>query len=162
MTTDFTGEYDAGWINHQMRQYQKNRTNLQAIKEKKRQEKAEIDAYYRNKTEQLKNQQEIIREDMARYLMQYGMTSVTTSMGNAHVTTQGDKLNWEDLNASERRAVGSQLPDELVTREPKKGDVMKAVVIQHDGTVVLKETGEIITGLTGKQGGTKTIVFEKG
>lgn len=160
--TDFTGEYDAGWINHQMREFQKNKKNLEAIKEKKRQEKEEIDNFYRHETDQLEQEQDLIKQDMARYLNQYGMTSVTTSMGNAHVTTQGDKLNWEDLNSSERRAVGSQLPDELVTREPKKGDVMKAVVIQHDGTVVLKETGEIITGLTGKQGGAKTIVFKKG
>lgn len=160
--TDFTGEYDAGWVNHQMREYQKNRANLEAIKSKKRQEKAEIDNYYQHQAQEIQQKQELIKQDMARYLNQYGMTSVTTSMGNAHVTTQGDKLNWEDLNASERRAVGSQLPDELVTREPKKGDVMKAVVIQHDGTVVLKETGEIITGLTGKQGGIKTIVFKKG
>lgn len=159
---DFTGEYDAGWVNHQMREYQKNKANLEALKEKKRQEKDEIDNFYRHETDQLEQEQDLIRQDMARYLNQYGMTSVTTSMGNAHLTTQGDKLNWEDLNASERRAVGSQLPDELVTREPKKGDVMKAVVIQHDGTVVLKETGEIITGLTGKQGGAKTIVFKKG
>lgn len=160
--TDFTGEYDAGWINHQMREFQKNKENLEAIKEKKRQEKEEIDNFYRHETDQLEQEQDLIKQDMARYLNQYGMTSVTTSMGNAHLTTQGDKLNWQDLSAQDKRDVAKQLPDDLVNRTPKQGAVMKAVVIQPNGTVVMKDTGEIIKGLTGTQGGTKTIVFKKG
>ena len=160
--TDFTGEYDAGWVNHQMREYRKNKANLEAIQEKKRQEKAEIDNYYQHQAREIQEEQELIKQGMARYLNQFGMTSVSTSMGNAHLVRQGDKLNWNDLNASERRAVGNQLPDNLVTREPKKGDVMNAVAIQQDGTVVLKETGEILKGITGKLGGTKTVVFKKG
>ena len=160
--TDFTGEYDAGWINHQMREFQKNKKNLEAIKEKKRQEKEEIDNFYRHETDQLEQEQDLIKQDMARYLNQYGMTSVTTSMGNAHLTTQGDKLNWQDLSAQDKRDVAQQLHDDLVNRMPKQGAVMKAVVIQSNGTVVMKDTGEIIKGLTGTQGGTKTIVFKKG
>nr|DAX90335.1 MAG TPA: hypothetical protein [Caudoviricetes sp.] len=159
---DFTGEYDAGWINHQMREFQKNKKNLEAIKEKKRQEKLEIDNYYKRETDGIEQEQELIKQDMARYLNQYGMISVSTSMGNVHITTMGDKLNWKDLNASEKRAVATQLPDDLVNRTPKASAVMKAVAIQPDGTVVLKETGEILKGITGQQGGTKTVVFRKG
>lgn len=160
--TDFTGEYDAGWVNHQYRQYVKLSKNLKAIDEKKRQEKAEIDAYYAHEQKLAEEQKEQISEDMARYLDQYGMTSVSTSQCNIHIRRKGDKLLWKDLNAAETREVGNQLPDNLVNRVPKKGDLLKAVVIQNDGTVVLKETGEILKGLQGQLGGQKTVVFKKG
>lgn len=160
--TDINDQYDAGWVNHQLREYYANLEKLDQLKEQKKKELAELNAYYFNHTNQMAQENELIKEDLRNYLDQFGMTGVTTSMGNVHFMTKGDKINWQDLKAKELREVGKHLPDEYVNRVPNKSAIKKNTIIDLHGNVVFKDTGEIIPGITGEKGGTKTVAIRKG
>lgn len=154
--------FDPGWFDHQLREYQKNNRKLDQLEKKKKQELDYVKTFYAKQEEKINAEQELIKSDLGDYLHKYSMTSQTTAFGNVHLQTAGNKFYWKDLTAKQKRAIADRLPDEYVNREPKEGLINKNATITDSGQVVLNDTGEIIEGLTGKQGGYKTISIRKG
>lgn len=155
-------EFDPAWFDHQLRQYQANRRQLESLNKDRKAELDYVNNYYAALTKKIYQEQDIIKSDLGDYLKRCGKTSETTAFGNVHLQTAGNKFYWKDLTTKQKRAIADRLPDEYVNREPKEGLINKNATITDSGQVVLNDTGEIIEGLTGKQGGYKTISIRKG
>lgn len=153
-------EFDIGWFDTQLREYQKNKDFIEKTKKNKRDEIEYVTNFWNAKLMRLQQDQEIIKADLANYLDQFGATSQTTAFGNVHLAKTQSKIDWG--TAKSQRELAESIPDEFTRKSLNKSALKDALAVSSDGKVYWKDTGELVKGLTGEQGGEKTIVIRKG
>lgn len=152
-------EFDIGWFDTQLRQYQKNNDIIAKLKKDKSDEQEYVKNYWNAKIERAESDQNIIKADLANYMSQFGVTSQTTAFGNVHASKTQSKIDWG--STKDQRALAKKIPDEFIRRDLDKPALKKALAVTKDGKVFWKDTGEVVKGLTGTQG-EQTIVVRKG
>lgn len=153
-------EFDVGWFDTQLREYQKNKDFIEKTKKNKRDEIEYVNNFWNAKLMRLQKDQDIIKADLANYLDQFGATSQTTAFGNVHLAKTQSKIDWG--TAKSQRDLAETMPEQFTRKSLNKTALKEALGVNSDGKVFWKDTGEVVKGLTGEQGGEKTIVIRKG
>lgn len=153
-------DFDIGWFDNQLREYQKNASLLDNLKKQKSDELEYVKNYWTSKMERTEQEQSVIKADLANYLDQFGATSQTTAFGNVHLAKTQSKIDWG--TAKSQRDLAETMPEQFTRKSLNKTALKEALGVNSDGKVFWKDTGEVVKGLTGEQGGEKTIVIRKG
>lgn len=149
---EFAGDR-AGGINQRLREYA---DAVKAMKQAEASEKSELKAikehydYYINKA---KKKQETLKAELQQFIhADDGETSLSTTLGNIHLTKNNDSWNWP--KDSQVKKLVNDLPKEFIKYTPAldKTAIKKATTITDDGKVVVTDTGQILKGISGEQG----------
>lgn len=154
---EFAGDRAAA-INQRLVDYAKaEKAKEQAEKSKKTEIKA-INEHYNffiNKAEEEKAR---LKAELQGFIKaDEGEISLSTSLGNIHLTKNTDHWNWPSI--SQGKKIAKKLPEELIKKTPDidKTAIKKLTTVTNDGKVIVTETGQLLDWLSVTPGEGKSL-----
>lgn len=160
---EFAGERAAA-INQRLEDYAKAKRAEEQAEASKKAEIKRIKSTYDYYIDKAKNEQARLKAELQEFInVDEGETSLTTSLGNIHLTKNTDCWNWPTV--SEGKKIAKDLPDELIKKVPDldKTAIKKLTTVTDDGKVIVTETGQLLDWLdvTPGRGESLTVTLGK-
>lgn len=150
----FAGD-EAPILNQKLDDYRQLQKQIDKVKQSM---KAEHD-YYQGYIDKYTEKQDEIKAEMQHLIESVpGRTSMASSQGNIHLMTKKDKWDWP-TRKSDLIKVLKSLPKEFTSTEIviDKKAIKAGTQITPNGDVVDMTTGEVLRGIKGQAGGSKSV-----
>ena len=144
---EFEGKRAAA-INQRLEDYAKAKRAEEQAEASKKAEIKRIKSMYDYYIDRAKNEQARLKVELQEFInVDEGETSLTTSLGNIHLTKNTDRWNWPTV--SQGKEIAKDLPDELIKKVPDldKTAIKKLTTVTDDGKVIVTETGQLLDWL---------------
>lgn len=144
---EFAGDRAAA-INQRLEDYAKAKKAEKRAKESKAAEIKSINDYYDYYINKAKEEQARLKAELQGFInVDEGETSLSTSLGNIHLTKNKDHWNWP--SPSQRKKIAKDLPGKLVKKVPDIDEtaIKKFTTVTDDGKVIVTDTGQLLDWL---------------
>ncbi|NMV51982.1 hypothetical protein FOL86_02350 [Lactobacillus reuteri] len=144
---EFAGKRAAA-INQRLVDYAKAKKAEEKAKESKKAEIKAINEHYNFYINKAKEEQARLKAELQGFIdTDKGETSLSTSLGNIHLTKNTDHWNWPTV--AQGKKIAKDLPDELIKKVPDidKTAIKKLTTVTADGKVIVTETGQLLDWL---------------
>jgi len=135
----------AAAVNQRLRDYAAAKKAKESAEETKKAEITAVNEHYNHYINKAEEEMKRLKAELIGFInVDEGETSLSTSLGNIHLTKVKDKWNWP--TASQFKKIAKDVPDEFVKQEPvlNKSAVKKLATVTDDGKVIVAETGQLL------------------
>lgn len=154
---EFAGDRAAA-INQRLVDYAKAEKAKEQAEESKKAEIKAINEHYNFYINKAEEEQARLKAELQGFInVDEGETSLSTSLGNIHLTKNTDHWNWPSV--SQGKKIAKKLPDELIKKTPDidKTAIKKLTTVTNTGKVIVTETGQLLDWLSVTPGEGKSL-----